>query len=399
MRKKKQYCILTLLSAIALSACGVSGGEPLSEQESNTPAVIQDSSEQEDASRQEESNGGEIAQSDILDGLFEYELIEEENTILLTDYIGEEKNLTVYGTYEIGGKEYKTRLQDGTHGGVTYSPFRTQKRILESVAFIGGVKLNDCSQYFYECENLKSVDLSGLDTSECSDFSGMFMRCRSLQAVDLSTLNMENVSNMMEMFSSCESLTEMDLTVIDTSKVTNFGNLFDNCKNLQKIDLTGLNTGSAEEMYGMFFGCSSLTDIDVSSFDTSNVDSFSGMFAHCSSVESLDLSNFITSKTHLMTSMFSSCKALKTLNISSFDTSQVRDMASMFSRCSSLTQLDISHFTASESLNYVDHMFQECDQLTAVYVNQQFYDRVYSNEIRDNEDIFLDSPIMDFTVK
>lgn len=152
-------------------------------------------------------------------------------------------------------------------------------------------------------------------------------------------------------------------------------------------------------MMEMFNSCKSLTEMDLTVIDTSNVDSFSGMFAHCSSVESLDLSNFNTSKTHLMTSMFSSCKALKTLNISSFDTSQVRDMASMFSRCSSLTQLDISHFTASESLNYVDHMFQECDQLTAVYVNQQFYDRVYSNEIRKNEDIFLDSPIMDFTVK
>lgn len=397
MRKKKWYCFLALLSVLTLGACGVSDEQSMLDEESNSPAVVQDSSEREGASGQEESDS---AQSHILDGLFQYELIEEENTILLTEYIGEEENLTVYGTYEIGGKEYKTRLRDATYeGGVTYSPFGNKKRILVSIAFIGGVKLNDCSRYFYECENLQSVDLSGLDTSECSDFSGMFMRCRSLHAVDLSTLNMENVSDMNEMFSSCESLTEMDLTMIDTSKVINFGNLFDNCKNMKKINLTGMNTESAEEMYGMFFGCSSLSEIDVSSFDTSNVDSFSGMFAHCSSVESLDLSNFDTSKTHLMTSMFSSCKALKTLNISSFDTSQVRDMASMFSRCSSLTQLDISHFVASESLNYVERMFQECDQLTAVYVNQQFYDRVNSNEIKKNEDIFLDSSITDFTIK
>lgn len=53
--------------------------------------------------------------NETLDSLYEYELIESENTVLLKKYIGKEENLTVYGSYKIGGKEYKTRLRDGTH--------------------------------------------------------------------------------------------------------------------------------------------------------------------------------------------------------------------------------------------------------------------------------------------
>lgn len=313
MKKKRRYCFLALLSALALSACGASdkdempGTVPSSKNDTptNTSAVM----ESVENSGRDENVQSEKVKIEILEGVFEYELIESEKTVLLKRYIGQEEHLTVYGSYEVDGKEYKTRLRDGTNAGYTRSPFRDRGSGLISVTFAGGVKLNDCSSYFQECKNLKTVDLSGLDTSDCSDFSAMFKGCKSLQSVDLSTFDMNNVNNMESMFSSCESLTELDLSMIDTGKVKDFTGLFEECKNLQKINLTGLNTENAESFLNMFDGCHSLANIDVSGFDTGNVTTFSGMFARCRSIESLDLGNFDTSKANYMTCMFSSAAA------------------------------------------------------------------------------------------
>lgn len=131
-----------------------------------TPTGIEDV----ENSGQDENVQSENAKIEILEGVVEYELIESENTVLLKRYTGQEEHLTVYGSYEIDGKEYKTRLRDGTYAGNTWSPFRDRGSNLISVTFAGGVKLNDCSSYFHKCTNLKTVDLSGLDTSDRSDF-------------------------------------------------------------------------------------------------------------------------------------------------------------------------------------------------------------------------------------
>lgn len=74
-------------------------------------------------------------------------------------------------------------------------------------------------------------------------------------------------------------------------------------------------------------------------------------------------------------------------------------MAAMFAGCHALTQLDISHFAAGSSLNYIDSMFRDCEQLTAVFVNQEFYDRAYSDEIKNNKRLFENSSVTDFTKK
>lgn len=395
MKKKKLVILVALLGALTLAACGVSdAGAPQSSVNGsgeNIPENTQDDS----------SNSGtpnRDANDKSLDSSFEYTLIEEENTVLLTEYIGDEEQITVYGSYIIGGKEYKTRLQDGVTDGWKTSPFR-DNTTLTSIAFVGGVKLDNCSNYFSYCTNLETVDFSGLDTSGCSDFSAMFSECRSLQAIDLSTLNMDSLVEIYSMFSDCESLTELDLSMIDTSNVNSFDNLFTNCSSLQNLNIEGMNTSKSHGFVNMFSGCSSLTSIDVSGFDTSNAIALSRMFVGCSSLTSLDLSSFNTSNVTGMDSMFAGCTNLTTLNIDSFDTRQVQHMSSMFEDCSSLEQIDISHFTAGGSLKYIYCMFKDCEQLTAVYVNQDFYDCAYSDKMKNNDHLFENSPITDFTVK
>lgn len=385
---KKTGFLLALLGALALSACGT----PDTDSDRNS---IAGNGEKVPNS----SNSNKEAKDKTLDSsLFEYTLIEEENTVLLTKYIGEAAQVTVYGSYKIGGKEYKTRLQDGIINNSKSSPFWDNTTIT-SVTFVGGVKLNNCGSFFSGCTKLETVDLSGLDTSECSKFSAMFCDCSSLQAIDLSTLNMDKLTDLYSMFSYCESLTELDLSMIDTSNVTSFSNLFEHCSSLETLNIEGMNTSKSLGFVSMFDGCRSLASIDVSGFDTAGATALSAMFRGCESLTSIDCSSFDTSNITYLESMFAGCASLTTLNIDSFDTRQVQSMASMFEGCRSLEQLDISHFTAGGSLKYIYNMFKNCEKLTAVYVNQGFYDRAYSDKMKNNSHLFEESAVSDFTVK
>ncbi len=419
MKKKKVFVLVTLLSVLALAACGAPdpGPDPVGGSEENAPVSTADNSSNAEPSNRDVSDKP-------LDSSFEYTLLEEENTVLLTKYIGEEEQVTVYGSYEIGGKEYTTRLQDGVIDNSKASPFRDNTTIT-SISFVGGVKLDNCSNYFSYCTSLETVDFTGLDTSNCTDFSAMFSDCTSLQALDLSPLNTDSLEKLYAMFSYCESLTELDLSVIDTSRVTSFAYLFEHCSSLESVNLEGMNTSNAQDFIDMFNGCSSLSSVDVSGFDTSNVTAMtgmfsgcegltgldlsnfdtrqvtymSGMFSGCSSLTALDLSSFDTQQTEDMNALFSGCRSLTSIGIESFDTHRVKDMSEMFKGCSSLEQLDISHFTPYNHLTHIYSMFEDCEQLATVYVNQDFYNHVYSDRIQNSRNLFEDSPLTDFTVK
>ncbi len=59
---------------------------------------------------------------------------------------------------------------------------------------------------FAKCENLKTADLSGLDTSDAVYMWGMFSDCPSLKSLNLSSLDTSSAENMETMFWGCSSL-------------------------------------------------------------------------------------------------------------------------------------------------------------------------------------------------
>ena len=68
---------------------------------------------------------------------------------------------------------------------------------------------------------LKSLNLSGFDTSNVTNMSYMFSSCSGLTSLDVSSFNTTNVINMDSMFHACESLTSLDVSNFDTSNVSN----------------------------------------------------------------------------------------------------------------------------------------------------------------------------------
>ena len=172
----------------------------------------------------------------------------------------------------------------------------------------------DSSGMLSGCSGLKSVDLSGLDTSEVTNMSSVFSGCSGLKSVDLSGLNTSEVTNMSSVFSGCSGLTELDLSGLDTSGVTNMSSMFSGCSGLTELDLKPIDTSAATNMSGMFNGCGSLEAVDLRKLNTSNVTDMSYMFNGCGSLTELELSKFDTSAVLSAGHMFSDCAELETIH-------------------------------------------------------------------------------------
>ena len=218
--------------------------------------------------------------------------------------------------------------------------------------------MTDASCLFLGCSNLRSVDLSGFDTSVVTHMTWMFSGCISLESLDLSNFKTENVIYMGRMFDECSSLVNLDLSSFKTENVTSMDCMFFGCSNLVSLDLSTFDTRNVTSMGWMFDGCNSLTSLNLSNFQTENVTDMQSMFSHCVSLKSLDLSNFNTENVTDMSDMFLSCHSLERLDISSFNTGNVTDMSGMFGNCS-VSSLNLSNFDTSNVTNMAN-MFMSC---------------------------------------
>ena len=229
--------------------------------------------------------------------------------------------------------------------------------------------MTSMTHMFYNSSKLVNIDLSEFKTSKLLYFNNMFNGCSSLVNLDLSSFDTSKISNFSNLFKDCTSLKKINLSSFDTHSATIFAFTFMNCQSLENLNLSNFNTSKVTTMSGMFYNCSSLTSLDLSNFNTTNVTSMgSGMFYNCNKLTSLDLSNFNTSKVTDMSDMFNSCSSLININLSNFNTINLTNMYSMFYRCSALSSLDLSSFNISKVTNMYK-TFMLCSNLTTIYVS------------------------------
>ena len=196
----------------------------------------------------------------------------------------------------------------------------------------GSVEANtNGSGMFAYLDNVSTLDLSGLDTSNMTSMSNMFLNSKSLTNIDVSGFDTSK-------FEGCTNLVNLNLSNFNTTSVTNMNMMFRKCNNLRQLEISGFDTSNVTNMSYMFQNCISLTNLDFPSFDTSNVINMPAMFQNCRSLISLDLFNFNTSKVTLMNSIFFGCTNLKTIYVSDlWNMSNVTNSENMFYNCSSLT--------------------------------------------------------------
>ena len=184
-----------------------------------------------------------------------------------------------------------------------------------------------------------------------------------LKTLDLSDIDTSQVTSMIEVFYQCK-VVSLNISNLDTSNVTDMVGMFEECTNLTSLDLTNFDTSNVTNMYRMFCYCPNLTSLDISNFDTSKVTNMSSMFSNCYNLTSLDISNFDTSKVTIMSSMFLGNWNLTSLDLTNFDTSKVTSLQYMFYSDSELTDLYMN-FDTRLNENFTD-IFFGCNKLTNV---------------------------------
>ena len=129
---------------------------------------------------------------------------------------------------------------------------------------IKGMKVQapkDSGYMFYNRNNVKTIDLTNLDTVSVTSMSGLFQDCSGLTTLDLSSLDTQNVTDMSCMFYKCSGLTALDLSSFDTQNVAGMGYMFRGCSGLTALDLSSFDTQKVMDMDSMFYLCGNLASL------------------------------------------------------------------------------------------------------------------------------------------
>ncbi|MCC8168751.1 MAG: BspA family leucine-rich repeat surface protein, partial [Clostridiales bacterium] len=175
----------------------------------------------------------------------------------LSWYIDSDGVLTIEGT-----GDYAQGETDAEYSA-TPNWWNYREYITSAVVSVSGITSTECM--FFECYNMTSVDLSGMDTSSVTTMRSMFDCCSSLSEIKgLSGLDMSNVTDAAIMFWGCSSLTSIDVNGWDTPNLTDVSQMFEGCSGLTSLDFTGwTNTSSITDTGSMISGCTSLTEVKV----------------------------------------------------------------------------------------------------------------------------------------
>lgn len=125
-------------------------------------------------------------------------------------------------------------------------------------------------------EIIKSVDLSGFDSSKVTSMCLMFDDCSSIESIDFDNFDSSNVVDMNCTFFNCSSLKTLDLSKFDTSKVVDMGQMFEGCSSLESLNLSNFNTNNIENMNCMFDDCNSLKQVILKNCDSRTIRMISG---------------------------------------------------------------------------------------------------------------------------
>ena len=293
--------------------------------------------------------------------------------------------ITGDGELVIGKDGQECTLANGASTTSADWPWKTGNQII-STKIKGTVHSSAGSlQGMFAGLNNKTIDLTGFDTSNATDFSKMFDANTSLTSLNLGNdFDTSNGTDFNNMFFGCYYLTSLDLgNKFDTSNGTNFRRMFHLGTDGQypSSSLTSLNLGdkfdtsNGTNFEEMFRGCSSLSELNLGDkFDTSNGTNFNYMFQSCSSLTSLDLGEkFDTSNGTNFSYMFYGCSKLTSLDLGEkFDTSNGTNFSNMFWNCNSLASLDLGNkFDTSNGTSF-GGMFYGCSKLVSLDLGDKF---------------------------
>ncbi len=188
----------------------------------------------------------------------------------LTDYNDAQKThvYDVYGSYTVKVEGQGDILDwDQLHSGVCLVQVKelgTNGWVLENlfnacphlITFSVGVGYHlgsglSAKGMFKGCYWLQTVDLTGIDFSDCLDTSSMFYYCADLVTIDLSGHDFTSVTLTKDMFYHCD-LSGFDCSIFDGNQLQDTSGMFFECFNIQNIDISNWDITSLVHADDMF---------------------------------------------------------------------------------------------------------------------------------------------------
>ena len=246
------------------------------------------------------------------------------------------------------------------------------KSLIKSVQFGSTVRPKSMNIWFRGCSELETVDVEGLDLSQCNGLWGTFMGCSKLKSIDVSAWNLTATETISQLFNSCKVLETIDIANWNTGNIKSFSRAFEGCETVKFLDVSDWDMSCAKNIRYIFAKCKMITSIDVSKWDVSNVGNFVGAFEFCASLQHIDVSRWNTSSAYnSFFKVFCDCTLLQELDLRSWDVSNVKEFDNMFSRCSSIKTIDLSGWKPV-SMERCPSMFRQCFALETIYTDADF---------------------------
>ena len=124
-------------------------------------------------------------------------------------------------------------------------------------------QVSDMSEFFYNCTNLFSLDLSTWNTAGVTSMESMFSYCAHLGTINIDGWNTAGVTSMKSMFNWCGRLTSLNLRHFSVDNVTSMSNMFYRATHLESLDISTWNCARVTSMDSMFWNCSGLTNLNM----------------------------------------------------------------------------------------------------------------------------------------
>ena len=155
-----------------------------------------------------------------------------ENLHITIEYQGYESKPYLLALVYDGKKNYIIFCEDANTKDI-YGLFR--KTNIESITICNSNNLENACCLFYDCEDLKQLDIINFNTQKLTNISFMFAFCSRLKNInDLKNINFNIVTDAQKMFLK-SSIEEIEINL--GPKINDLYSMFENCNHLKKIKI------------------------------------------------------------------------------------------------------------------------------------------------------------------
>ncbi len=264
---------------------------------------------------------------------------------------------------------------------------------IDNVTYSVLFNTDSCSRMFYDCKNLKYVDLTGTNIRYVEDGTEMFSKSGIEDTANIKT-DGHGVKNCTRMFADCGYLkyaTSCDIMYCPSN--TEYA--FENCDELVKVKRFCIN-GSAK---GMFKLCTNLSNVQLFGVIT-NLDE---TFMYCTYLSSVEIDSLTYVKSMYRTFYYNiRLQYIDDINLGEYSAKDITNFTETFYGCKYLTSLDLSMISSNENIAEMNGTFNGCTKLTTIYTKDGVFTDNFISKLQASgnaKDIWKNCGTNTFTVK